>query len=40
MIDHLICDCDGVLVDSEIIADRVMFETLTHTFPASTSSRS
>ncbi|MGE8329977.1 MAG: HAD family hydrolase, partial [Paraburkholderia nemoris] len=24
MIDHLICDCDGVLVDSEIIADRVM----------------
>ncbi|MFL9893851.1 HAD family hydrolase [Paraburkholderia sp. RL17-381-BIF-C] len=33
MIDHLICDCDGVLVDSEIIADRVMFETLTATFP-------
>ena len=33
MIDHLICDCDGVLVDSEIIADRVMFETLTTTFP-------
>lgn len=33
MIDHLICDCDGVLVDSEVIADRVLFETLTHTFP-------
>ncbi|KAA1008989.1 HAD family hydrolase [Paraburkholderia panacisoli] len=33
MIDHLICDCDGVLVDSEIIADRVMLETLTTTFP-------
>jgi HAD superfamily hydrolase (TIGR01509 family) len=33
MIDHLICDCDGVLVDSEIIADRVMLETLTATFP-------
>ena len=33
MIDHLICDCDGVLVDSEIIADRVMFETLSTTFP-------
>ncbi|TAM03270.1 MAG: HAD family hydrolase [Paraburkholderia sp.] len=33
MIDHLICDCDGVLVDSEIIADRVLFETLTQTFP-------
>jgi HAD superfamily hydrolase (TIGR01509 family) len=33
MIDHLICDCDGVLVDSEVIADRVLFETLTSTFP-------
>ena len=33
MIDHLICDCDGVLVDSEIIADRVMLETLSNTFP-------
>ncbi|SAL74474.1 HAD family hydrolase [Caballeronia choica] len=33
MIDHLICDCDGVLVDSEIIADRVLLETLTETFP-------
>jgi HAD superfamily hydrolase (TIGR01509 family) len=33
MIDHLICDCDGVLVDSEVIADRVMFETLTVAFP-------
>ena len=33
MIDHLICDCDGVLVDSEIIADRVMLETLSAAFP-------
>ncbi|MGH8780958.1 HAD family hydrolase [Paraburkholderia sp.] len=33
MIDHLICDCDGVLVDSEVIADRVMFDTLTTLFP-------
>jgi HAD superfamily hydrolase (TIGR01509 family) len=33
MIDHLICDCDGVLVDSEIIADRVMYETLSAAFP-------
>jgi HAD superfamily hydrolase (TIGR01509 family) len=33
MIDHLICDCDGVLVDSEVIADHVMLETLSATFP-------
>ena len=33
MIDHLICDCDGVLVDSEVVADRVLFDTLTRTFP-------
>ena len=33
MIDHLICDCDGVLVDSEVIADRVMHDTLAATFP-------
>jgi HAD superfamily hydrolase (TIGR01509 family) len=33
MIDHLICDCDGVLVDSEVIADRVMLDVLTETFP-------
>jgi HAD superfamily hydrolase (TIGR01509 family) len=33
MIDHLICDCDGVLVDSEVIADHVLLETLTVTFP-------
>ncbi|WP_028225795.1 HAD family hydrolase [Paraburkholderia ferrariae] len=33
MIDHLICDCDGVLVDSEVIADRVLLETLSQTFP-------
>ncbi|AGK47355.1 MULTISPECIES: HAD family hydrolase [Burkholderia] len=34
MLDHLICDCDGVLVDSEVIADRVLFDTLSATFPA------
>ncbi|WP_323122363.1 HAD family hydrolase [Burkholderia alba] len=34
MLDHLICDCDGVLVDSEVIADRVLFETLSAAFPA------
>ncbi|AOK53763.1 HAD family hydrolase [Burkholderia stagnalis] len=33
MLDHLICDCDGVLVDSEVIADRVLLETLSATFP-------
>lgn len=33
MLDHLICDCDGVLVDSEVIADRVLFDTLSDTFP-------
>lgn len=33
MLDHLICDCDGVLVDSEVIADHVLFDTLTQTFP-------
>jgi HAD superfamily hydrolase (TIGR01509 family) len=33
MIDHLICDCDGVLVDSEVIADHVMLATLSATFP-------
>jgi HAD superfamily hydrolase (TIGR01509 family) len=33
MIDHLICDCDGVLVDSEVVADRVMLDVLTETFP-------
>jgi HAD superfamily hydrolase (TIGR01509 family) len=33
MIDHLICDCDGVLVDSEVIADRVLADTLAATFP-------
>ncbi|CAB3757894.1 HAD family hydrolase [Paraburkholderia humisilvae] len=34
MIDHLICDCDGVLVDSEVIADRVMHKTLSEMYPA------
>ena len=33
MLDHLICDCDGVLVDSEVIADRVLLDTLSATFP-------
>jgi HAD superfamily hydrolase (TIGR01509 family) len=33
MLDHLICDCDGVLVDSEVIADHVLLETLSSTFP-------
>jgi HAD superfamily hydrolase (TIGR01509 family) len=33
MLDHLICDCDGVLVDSEVIADRVIVDTLSATFP-------
>jgi len=33
MLDHLICDCDGVLVDSEVIADHVLFDTLSATFP-------
>jgi HAD superfamily hydrolase (TIGR01509 family) len=31
--DLLICDCDGVLVDSEIIADRVLAETLARLYP-------
>ncbi|WJF90732.1 HAD family hydrolase [Paraburkholderia bonniea] len=33
MLDHLICDCDGVLVDSEIIADHVLLDTLSTLFP-------
>jgi HAD superfamily hydrolase (TIGR01509 family) len=31
--DLLICDCDGVLVDSEIVADRVLAETLARLYP-------
>jgi HAD superfamily hydrolase (TIGR01509 family) len=31
--DLLICDCDGVLVDSEIVADRVLLETITRLYP-------
>lgn len=31
--DLLICDCDGVLVDSEIVADRVLLETITGLYP-------
>jgi HAD superfamily hydrolase (TIGR01509 family) len=34
MFDHLICDCDGVLVDSEVIADRVLLRALSAEFPA------
>ncbi|RKP49135.1 HAD family hydrolase [Trinickia fusca] len=33
MFDHLICDCDGVLVDSEVIADRVLVQSLVDAFP-------
>ncbi|CAB3694343.1 HAD family hydrolase [Trinickia soli] len=33
MFDHLICDCDGVLVDSEIIADRTLLRALSAAFP-------
>jgi HAD superfamily hydrolase (TIGR01509 family) len=33
MFDHLICDCDGVLVDSEVIADRVLLAALSAEFP-------
>lgn len=33
MFDHLICDCDGVLVDSEVIADRVLLRSLSAQFP-------
>ena len=32
-VDFLICDCDGVLVDSEAIADRVLLRMLGETFP-------
>jgi HAD superfamily hydrolase (TIGR01509 family) len=31
--DLLICDCDGVLVDSEIVADRILVETITGLYP-------
>ncbi|WP_206954261.1 HAD family hydrolase [Trinickia acidisoli] len=34
MFDHLICDCDGVLVDSEVIADRVLLHALSAEFPS------
>lgn len=34
MIDLLICDCDGVLVDSEVLADEVLLQTLQAVFPA------
>lgn len=33
MFEHLICDCDGVLVDSEVIADRVLVQALSAAFP-------
>jgi HAD superfamily hydrolase (TIGR01509 family) len=31
--DLLICDCDGVLIDSEIIADRVLYNLVGDIFP-------
>jgi HAD superfamily hydrolase (TIGR01509 family) len=31
--DLLICDCDGVLVDSEVVADRVLLEIAREFFP-------
>lgn len=34
MLDQLICDCDGVLVDSESIAERVLLHALGVSFPA------
>lgn len=33
-IDLLICDCDGVLIDSEIIAERNVHDTLAERFPS------
>lgn len=33
MFDHLICDCDGVLVDSEVIAERTLLRALSAEFP-------
>ncbi len=35
-IDLLICDCDGVIVDSEIISHRVLFEALARYVPSET----
>jgi HAD superfamily hydrolase (TIGR01509 family) len=31
--DLLICDCDGVIIDSEVIADRVLADLLRETYP-------
>jgi HAD superfamily hydrolase (TIGR01509 family) len=31
--DLLICDCDGVIIDSEVIADRVLVDLLRETYP-------
>lgn len=33
-IDLLICDCDGVLIDSEIIAERSLHQALSQLYPA------
>lgn len=33
-IDLLICDCDGVLIDSEIIAERSLHQALAQLYPA------
>ncbi|WP_437879698.1 HAD family hydrolase [Pseudomonas sp. LRF_L74] len=32
-IELLICDCDGVLIDSEIIAERYLYKTLAELYP-------
>ncbi|PTB18698.1 HAD family hydrolase [Trinickia symbiotica] len=43
MYDYLLCDCDGALVVSEVIAHRVLVEMLTAAFPeidATSASRS
>lgn len=34
MYDHLLCDCDGALVVSDVIAQRVLLEMLSAAFPA------
>ena len=34
MFDHLLCDCDGALVVSDVIAQRVLLEMLSAAFPA------
>lgn len=38
MFDHLFCDCDGTLVVSDVIAQRVLIQMLSAAFPAIDSS--